>query len=356
MNKKVLLVTPSRTGLQWLAVLCTGMLMTACSVAPDLESVSPSKDVLPETAFHGRLASTVPDTTQLYKIDLYLSKGPSAAGTVRVELRDSAGHYIDSAALHVDNIQNNAWNTFRFHNLNTLQRGSKYRIYVKRSQRNVAGSEVYWWCSPLGVDAYPNGVNSARLLVKVDFTFKTYDGDAIEQQQTNHGYRFPLSKTSYIWQEFKADYPTVNLTSIDLNLFVGEATTGNLYVSIQSINGVDTLAKTTVAASALPVGVNWVTINLPATLYRYEMYRIFVRRSDPHNYPTGNYIIWRSSNHGVDAYPYGINDHYPNLTLDYAFKTYSSLSGLDQQQTISTHGYAIGSIDYRWQEFFPRNQ
>jgi hypothetical protein len=102
--------------------------------------------------------------------------------------------------------------------------------------------------------------------------------------------------------------------------------------------------------------MNWVTFNMPVTLYRDQKYAIYVYRTEAHNYPTNNYIFWRTSSGGVNAYPDGVNDVYPSWTLDYAFKTYSSGSGLDQQQTLNTYGFFLSSGVYRWQEFIPRQQ
>jgi hypothetical protein len=139
-----------------------------------------------------------------------------------------------------------------------------------------------------------------------------------------------------------------------LNLTVGTALTGTFTVQIRNEDGTVTLASSTV--STLVSGTYWKRFKLGSVLYRDQKYRIYVTRSTPHNYPAGDYIFWRTSSDGADVYPDGSNDTAPGRLLDYAFRTYSSMSGVDQQQNLNTYGFFTSSGLYRWQEFVPRNQ
>jgi hypothetical protein len=239
-----------------------------------------------------------------------------------------------------------------------LRRGEKYRVHIKRSDVHnyAAGNYVFWRTSSGGVDAYPAGINDVHPSWTLDYAFKTYTEGGIDQHQTLITYGFAVGHTDSRWQEFLADYPKVALRYLALNLEKGSAVTGSVTVQIRNADGTEVIAEKIVSASSLPSGTAWETFKISATLYRDQPYRIYFLRSDEHNYTANNYIFWRTSSGGVNAYPDGINDVHPSWTLDYAFRTYSALSGLDQQQNLITYGFFTSNTITRWQEFIPRNQ
>jgi len=101
-------------------------------------------------------------------------------------------------------------------------------------------------------------------------------------------------------------------------------------------------------------GKNWQKFDLPpTTLQTGQTYRIYVIRSNAHNFPANNYIFWNTSSQNNDAYPLGINDVFPSWKLDYAFRTYLPSGSVDQHQELNTFGFFIDNSFYRWQEFVP---
>lgn len=144
-----------------------------------------------------------------------------------------------------------------------------------------------------------------------------------------------------------------SLSRVDLITTIGAGITGTVTVEIRNNDGTVVIGSTTVAANTLAGGTatNMFTFSPALVLTPGTAYRIYVTRSDAHNYPTNNYIFWRTSSSGVDAYP-GINDVYPSWTLDYGFTTYNG-SFVDQQQTSGNYSFFVGSGFYRWQEFTP---
>jgi hypothetical protein len=296
----------------------------------------------------------------LNKVELYLDKGIAATGTVTVEIRDiTGGTTIASTTVTAASLTSGAsWKTFNFAPAALLVRGNAYRIYLKRSDPHnySTNNYLFWRTSAGGVNAYPDGSNDVAPAWTLDYAFKTYTEGGLDQQQTQVAYGFFVSNSDWRWQEFKADYPKVILTYVDLNLTVGSALTGNFIVEIRNEDGTTILASTAVSAAGLPAGTYWKKFKLGTVLYRDQRYRLYVTRTVAHNYPTGNYIFWRTSSGGADVYPDGSNDTAPGWVLDYAFRTYSSISGVDQQQNLNSYGFFTSSGMYRWQEFVPRNQ
>jgi hypothetical protein len=89
----------------------------------------------------------------------------------------------------------------------------------------------------------------------------------------------------------------VSLNKVELYLDKGIAATGTVTVEIRDITGGTTIASTTVTAASLTSGASWKTFNFApaALLVRGNAYRIYLKRSDPHNYSTNNYLFWRTS-------------------------------------------------------------
>jgi hypothetical protein len=327
---------------------------------PELDEVRPSS-VKEEGISSAKPLGSVfllPATVGLNKVDLYLEKGSGATGKVYVDIKDASGTVLGSTSVAASSlITGGAWKTFNFASPVVLNRGTKYRIHIRRSDVHnyPAGNYVFWRTSSGGVDAYPNGINDVYPSWTLDYSFKTYTEGALDQQQTSTNYGFAIGNIDSRWQEFLADYPKVLLRHITLNLDKGVSTTGTVTVQIRNADGSLVLAQRVVAASGLPNGNAWVAFKVAASLYRDQTYRIYLTRSDAHNYSANNYIFWRCSSGGVNAYPDGINDVYPSWNLDYAFRTYNSIIGLDQQQNLINYGFFTSNSLYRWQEFVPRN-
>jgi len=305
---------------------------------------------------------SLPTSVSLGKVDMYLEKGSATTGTVTVSVKNSATlAIVGSVTVSANSIASGfAWNTFNFSSPLTLTRGQKYQLHITRSDPHnyAANNYIFWRTSSGGVDAYPNGINDVYPSWTLDYAFRTYINNGLDQQQTQTNYGFFVGNDFTRWQEFLADYPKVTLRYLTLNLSAGSAATGTFTLQIRSADGSTILAQETVSASYLGLGSSrtWDLFRISASLYRDQTYRLYIIRSAPHNYAANDYIFWHTSSGGVDAYPDGINDVYPSWTLDYAFRTYSALSGLDQHQDLNTYGFFVGNVDYRWQEFVPRNQ
>lgn len=336
------------------------LFLTSCNLNPNLEDVTVTKNDLTIRDLPVLAPLPLVSTFVLDKVDLYLTKGSAMTGTATVEIRNGDGSVILATATvsAASLATGSAWNTFHLSHSISVTPGIKYRIYLTRSDDHnyAAGNYMFWRTSSGGVDAYPNGINDVSPGWTLDYAFRTYSSGTLDQQQTSTNYAFFTSNNIYRWQEFVPEVPKVNLTYVDLNLDVGSATTGTLTVQIRNADGTTVLSQAVISASSLLPGNNWKKFKVGATLNRNEKYRIYVIRSDAHNYFLNNYIFWRTSSGGVDAYPGGVNDVYPSWTLDYAFRTYSAISGLDQHQDLTTYGFALGNSAYRWQEFIPWNQ
>jgi hypothetical protein len=141
---------------------------------------------------------------------------------------------------------------------------------------------------------------------------------------------------------------TVSLDKVDLYLDKGAPATGSVLVEIRDSQTNTLVGSTNVPVGSIAIDRAWNTfVFTPAlSLISGKKYQIHIIRSDEHNNSTGNYIFWRSSSIGVDAYP----DGGPLGELDYAFKTYIN-GGLDQQQLSINYGSAIGNTRTAWQEF-----
>jgi hypothetical protein len=344
-------------------VLLSFLSLAVSCMEPSLEEVTPSKALIDENIRSGNLKVSselfaLPAMVSLNQVDLYLDKGSAATGTVTVEIRDvTGGTTISSVTVTAASLAaGSSWKTFTFAPAALLERDHVYRIYLKRSDpHNYATNNYFFWrTSSGGVDAYPGGINDVAPAWTLDYAFKTYTEGGLDQQQTSTNYGFFVDNSFWRWQEFKADYPKVILTYVDLNLYVGSAMTGSVILQIRNEDGSSVLAATSI--SSLPAGTYWKKFKLGATLYRDQKYRIYVTRSNPHNYSAGDYVFWKTSSGGADVYPDGSNDTSPGWVLDYAFRTYSAVSGVDQQQNLNTYGFFTSSGLFRWQEFVPRHQ
>lgn len=139
---------------------------------------------------------------------------------------------------------------------------------------------------------------------------------------------------------------TVSLDKVELYLSTGSALTGNVTVEVREDNGTSVVGSVTVLANSLIIGNAWNTFVFPSalTLNRDSTYRIYITRSDAHNYGTNNYIFWRCSPaSSPNPYPAGINDVFPSWNIDYAFKTFTE-GALDQQQTITGYAFFCGQL------------
>lgn len=142
---------------------------------------------------------------------------------------------------------------------------------------------------------------------------------------------------------------------VDLFTSTGNNLTGTITVQIRNADGTVIIGSTTVPASSIIKGnmIRNAFVFYPAlTLSSGQKYRIYLIRSNPHNYLT-DHIAWRTSSGGVDAYPKGVPNVFPSWVLDYSFVTYSN-GYVDQQQTQTNYGFAVGNTSYLWQEFVPQ--
>lgn len=345
MKKTLSFSSKCRMLLASVAVTC---MVSSCSINPGLDEVN-----APQTSDKALKSVSF---IMLDKVDLNLSVGSNVTGSAIVEIRDSLGTTVlGSATVPASSlIAGTSWKTFNFSPAIALGTESKYRIYFKRSDQHnyTTNNYIFWNTSSGGNDAYPGGINDVYPSWNLDYAFTTYKSGVADQKQITATYGFATG-TTYHWQEFVAN--RINLVKVDLNLFVGTATTGTFTTEIRNADGTQILASNVTAASLLVKGSAWNSFTFPnIPLRRNIKYRIYITRSDAHNYTTNNYIFWNTSSGGVDAYPGGINDVYPSWTLDYSFRTYST-GGLDQQQTLTTYGFGLSNTYYRWQEFVPVN-
>jgi hypothetical protein len=351
---------------KWQAFLVNfsiALLVFSCSINPGLEEVSKAPIADDARVKDLKIASNaflLPSIVRLDKVELYLDKGAATTGKVRVEIRHSVtGVLAGSVTVAASTLAaGGSWKTFTFASPLALNRTEKYKLHIIRSgvHNYPAGNYIFWRTSSGGVDAYPNGINDVHPSWTLDYAFKTYTEGGLDQQQLLTTYGFAVGDTDSRWQEFVADYPKVTLKYMSLNLSTGSATSGNAIVQIRNADGSLVLAQNVVSASSLGTGTKWITFKISAILYRDQPYRIYLTRSDAHNYFANNYIFWQTSSGGVNAYPDGINDVYPSWNLDYAFRTYSAMTGLDQHQDLNNYGFFTSNNLYRWQEFVPRNQ
>jgi len=360
MKKRILRSMTGGWMLAFVVFVLTFFVLSSCELTPSLvDSGAPLLKNEPIAKLNTNSVFLLPATVRLDKVDLYLDKGASTTGKVSVQIKDATGTVIGGTVVAASSIlTGSGWNTFAFATPLTLSRGQKYRIHILRSDAHnyAAGNYIFWRTSSGGVDAYPDGINDVYPSWTLDYAFKTYTEGGLDQQQTLTNYGFAVGNIDSRWQEFLADYPKVSVRYIMLNLDKGVSTTGTVTVQIRNADGSVVLAQNVVPASSVPNGNSWATFKLSASVYRDQTYRIYFTRSDAHNYAANNYIFWRCSSGGVDAYPDGINDVYPSWTLDYAFRTYSAVSGLDQHQDQINYGFFTSNNLYRWQEFVPRNQ
>jgi hypothetical protein len=345
-----------------LVSFCLALLMWSCDINPSLQEVSqPKGNLAPVDSKVLSSTSLLPSTVSLDKVDLYLDMGSSTTGNVLVKILDSqTSAIVGTAKVPASSFAiGGSWKTFTFTPALSLIGGNKYKIHIIRSDAHNyrAGNYIFWRTSSSGVDAYPDGINNVYPSWILDYAFKTYTQGTIDQQQTLTNYGFAIGNTATSWQEFKADYPKVSLGFITLNLTVGSAPTGTVTAEIRSADGSTVLAQSVAPTSQIGPGLTqWIIFKFNTILLnRDQPYRIYVTRSDLHDYPANNYIFWRTSSGGVDAYPDGVNDVYPSWTLDYAFRTYSPALILDQHQDLTNYAFFVSNNLYRWQEFVPRN-
>lgn len=362
LSSKTLHALKNRMSLQlpvfWPIMIVVIISVLDCTTNAELdEPVNPA--ALPEqsSVYALTLGNALPSTVTFNRVELYLYRSANATGDLTLQIRNAAGTAIlDSIRMPVSSISAGiSWKMFEFPKLPLLERGKRYRLYVKRSDNhNPDEADIIWWGTNLSGDVYSSGSNDLYPSRITDYAFRTYSNDGIDQEQLQTGRGYFVGNDSYRWQEFIPDYPVVKLTSIDLNLSIANGATGKLYVEIQADTGPIQVSQ---EASSLPVGQSWVSISWNGfiKLYRDKVYRIYVYRSDTHSMLTNNYIFWMCSD-GINAYPDGINDTYPVWDLDYGFKTHSTIGGLDQQQTLTDYGFAVSNDVKRWQEFVPRHQ
>lgn len=346
-----------------LAIL-SSLILASCGVSPNETTLTSGSSPTLNSESVLNKGDSVISAYPLYavvfdRLRLYLSVGSYTSGTITVEIRNSNGSTVlassvrNASSLYIGN----GWNTFRFTTvyLNPLE---KYRIYVTRSDGHNynAGNYIFWRTSSGGNNAYPQGINDVYPSWNLDYAFITYSSGYVDQQQLNGNYGFAVANSYYRWQEFVPDRAKTAFTRFNLLLDTGANTTGNINVQIRNADGTAVLWANSLNADTYLVNGNaWNTFWVNSlSLYIGDKYRIYVTRTGEHNYPAGNYIFWRTSSGGNDAYPAGVNDVYPSWVLDYAFITYAN-GVVDQQQANGNYGFGVPSSYYRWQEFIFKN-
>lgn len=309
-----------------------------------------------------------PDSVELDNVELYMMKGTAASGTMKMNITSMLGSLMGSISFAVDTIANGtSWISFRFPQGTKLQRGSKYRIEVTRSNPHNAtpNDYIYWWTSKANSDPYPEGSNDLYPVWTMDYAFRTHTNGGVDQQQTNAAWAWPISNTRVRWQEFVADYPKVNLTSVQVYLYAGRnlPISDTLTLIVHGLgssyrDSVKYVAK--VPAASLTPGFHWRTFNVHGSLYRDQSFNMTLYRKGIHDGSRNNMVYWCASDGSTDLYPDGSTDRwYERALQDYAFKTFTQ-GGLDQQQLSVTDTIPLlggGESGYiRYQRFVPAKQ
>lgn len=149
----------------------------------------------------------------------------------------------------------------------------------------------------------------------------------------------------------------ITIGRIDIFTVTSNTVSGTVTMQIRNADGSAILGTSVVSGANLIKGNsirNTFTFSPAVSLNSNQKYRIYVTRSNPHNY-LSDYVAWRTSSSGVNAYTPGVPDVFVNSgwVLDYSFVTYSD-GFVDQQQTSTNYGFAIFDTTYRWQEFVPQ--
>jgi hypothetical protein len=143
------------------------------------------------------------------RIDLLLSVGTGATGTITIELRDAVGatpalwSTTVAESVLIQTIGSN-WNTFTVPDI-VLTGGQTYRIYVQRSDvhDNATQNTIFWRASLPGHDVYAPGTSSTSTGINNnDFNFRVYDAGTVNKHMETDEYGYGLSNTGYSWQSF----------------------------------------------------------------------------------------------------------------------------------------------------------
>jgi hypothetical protein len=146
----------------------------------------------------------------------------------------------------------------------------------------------------------------------------------------------------------------ISFHRVDIFTSTSDAISGTVTMEIRNADGSVVYGSRTVFANNLVKGhmkKNTFVFSPALTLNSGQKYRIYFIRSNPHNY-LNDHIAWRSSNGGTDVYPKGTCYFHNSVPFDLSFVTYSD-GYVDQQQTSSVYGFAIGNTYAAWQEFVP---
>ena len=146
----------------------------------------------------------------------------------------------------------------------------------------------------------------------------------------------------------------ITLHRVDLYTTSSASVSGTVTVQIRNADGSVVIGSITVSGSSLVKGhMVKNSFYFPSlSLNSGQKYRIYLTRSNPHNYLT-DHISWRTSSGGTNPYPAGIMNYSYSWELDYAFATYSD-GYLDQKQLSTNYGFAVGNNSWLWQEFVPQ--
>lgn len=150
----------------------------------------------------GTKTISVSSFLDLNRVDVFLEKGTNVTGNVTVQIQNANGEILGTAVTPASNITGSTWHSFNFLPSLIILPGLKYLLVITRSVGTSGpGDYIAWRTSSNGDDLYTQGISSAGLGWTLDFAFRTYSNNKIDQQQTSTNYGFSIS-TSPTWQEF----------------------------------------------------------------------------------------------------------------------------------------------------------
>lgn len=191
-------------------LLSLGMvtLLLSCNMNSNPEEVQPRSSVANKESVVGGPIFSLP--VAFHRVDIITSSSSTISGTVTMQIRNADGTVVvGSSTVSGNSLLRGHMlrNTFLFSPALTLNSGQKYRIYLTRSNpHNYINDHIAWRCSSGGTNPYTSGVPSVYPGWQLDFTFVTYSGGYVDQQQLQPNYGFSIGNNGYYWQEFVPQY------------------------------------------------------------------------------------------------------------------------------------------------------
>lgn len=333
----------------------------SCEIQPSLsekEKINISSQIGSTTNEPNPL--TLTSVTQFAQINMNVS--PYATGDVTVELRSADSTLLGVARRYTYEMASKGkptWYTFSFNSAFQIQRGTKLKLYVKRSDQHNAAANNTIYISTSLTDVYTLGTCS---LGNKDFSFLTYDSNSAnpmtDQRQLQVRDRNALD-VNYAWQEFEVGQsvgPAVSvLTGVSLNMNSGLPASALVELSITNTQGTEVLTSVTNIPPLLgPPGIfmwNYFPFTSPLIVSRGQKYRIQVTQKSLS--PSGNPIMWgvagETCDSSSDFYRHGVSSR----SCDFSFQTYNYGGVIDQTQPRSVYPSLLVLNVPQWQEFVP---